>query len=213
MKARASFSIDRRRCLGAGALSLLAARAQAHGAHERNPSTPGAPSAVHGERLNLPDTRLLDHEGRERRLASEVLADRIAVVGFFYTTCGTVCPVLSQLMLQVQTRLGARAGREVTLVSLTVDPLRDTVPRLGEYRRSLGAGEGWVWLTGARPQVEEALRAFGAYSADPAQHPSQLLVGDARGGRWLRLNGFPSVQQVLDAVAQAASARARAGGA
>ncbi len=42
-----------------------------------------------------------------------------------------------------------------------------------------------------------------AYSADPSQHPSQLMVGDARSGRWLRLNGFPSVAQVLDAVARA----------
>ncbi len=206
----------RRLAVGACAMTLLSiatnARSQAQAPH-RPSAKPGANSEVTSlptETLRLPDTALEDHNGRPRRLTSDVLRDGVAVVGFFYTSCGTVCPVLSQLMLQVENELGARAGRDVTLVSLTLDPLRDTVPRLAEYRRSLGARDGWVWLTGARPRVEEALRAFGTYSADPSQHPSQLMVGDARSGRWLRLNGFPSVAQVLDAVARAGRERARA---
>jgi protein SCO1 len=199
---RSSMGMQRRDwCLGAGALALLGATGRVFARDSEAARKPDA--AAFDERLGLPDTKLVDHDGRERRLTSDVLRDRLAIVGFFYTTCGTVCPILSNLMLQVEQKLGSRVGRDVTMVSLSIDPLRDTPPRLTEYRRSLGAGEGWVWLTGARPQVEEALRAFGAYTADPARHPSQLMVGDARSGRWSRLNGFPSVQQVLDVVARA----------
>jgi protein SCO1 len=214
---RAHVRLTQRRywCLTAGAVALVGAagRTFAHQGHAEAQRKQTAAPAASGfsERLSLPDTKLIDHDGRERRLTSDVLRDRLAIVGFFYTTCGTVCPILSQLMLQVERKLGPRAGRDVTLLSLSLDPLRDTPPRLSEYRRSLGAGDDWVWLTGARPQVEEALRAFGAYTADPARHPSQLMVGDARSGRWLRLNGFPSVQQVLDAVARVGTERSRGG--
>ena len=81
------------------------------------------------------------------------VGDRIVVINFAYTTCTTVCPVSSASLAQVQGQLGDRIGRDVGLVTVTVDPLRDTLARLKAYAGSVGAGAGWTWLTGPKPQV------------------------------------------------------------
>ena len=145
----------------------------------------------------LRDVPLLDATGKRVRLAQEVIGNRIALVNFIYTSCTTVCPVSSASFQQLQQKLGARLGKEVVLVSITVDPLRDTPQKLREYAARYEAREGWVWLTGAKPDVDSVLKGFGAYSARFEDHPAMVLVGDARGGPWTRFFGFPSVDELM----------------
>lgn len=161
--------------------------------------------------FNLSDTPLLDQEGRKLKFKSEVLGERIAVIGFVYTTCTTVCPVVSAVMAQVQEKLGARLGRDVALVTVTVDPVRDTPPRMKAYAAKMGAPAGWTWLTGPKPQVDEVLKVFGAYTPNFTEHPALILVGDAKSGKWLRFYGFPTPDQLTAAVNELTAARVKAG--
>jgi protein SCO1/2 len=168
--------------------------ALAHDAHEPQGSAAKAPSTT---KVVLRDAPLLDASGKRVRLPQEVIGKRIAVVNFVYTSCTTVCPVSSASFQQLQKRLGARLGREVVLVSVTVDPLRDTPQKLREYARRYEAREGWVWLTGAKPEVDAVLKGLGAYTPNFEDHPAMVLVGDARGGAWTRFFGFPSVDELM----------------
>ena len=197
----------------AGGLSLVPmAAAHDHHAHPASHGQAGVPPVVpQGARITLADVALLDQDGRSLRLRSDAIGARIVIVNFAYTTCTTVCPVASAVLAQVQGRLGARLGRDVGLVTVSVDPLRDTPARLKAYAERVGAGPGWRWLTGAKPQVDEVLKAFGAYTANFADHPPLTLVGDARSGRWLRFYGFPTPEQLVTAVEQLSSARDKAG--
>jgi protein SCO1/2 len=145
----------------------------------------------------LRDAPLLDATGKRVRLAQDVIGNRIALVNFIYTTCTTVCPVSSASFQQLQQKLGPRLGKEVVLVSVTVDPLRDTPQRLREYAARYEAREGWAWLTGAKPDVDSVLKGLGAYSARFEDHPAMVLIGDARGGPWTRFFGFPSVDELM----------------
>jgi len=129
-----------------------------------------------------------------------VFADRIVVVDFVYTTCSTVCPVLSALFHQVQSQLGDALGDEVVMVSISVDPTRDTPARLKQYAAKFDAGADWTWLTGPRQDVTEVLDAFGAYTPNFEDHPSMVLVGDTRDGTWDRLIGFPAPTTIVDMV-------------
>ena len=148
----------------------------------------------------LRDVPLLDASGRRVRLARDVIGDRIAVVNFIYTTCTTICPVASATFQQLQNRLAAALGKEVVLVTISVDPLRDTPQRLREHAGRWQAGEGWVWLTGAKPDVDSTLKGFGAYTPRFEDHPAMILIGDARAARWTRFFGFPSVEQLLEQI-------------
>jgi protein SCO1 len=167
--------------------------ARAHDAHSHGAAPAGAPGSA---KVVLSDKPLLDQTGRVVRVAHDVIGERIAVVNFIYTTCTTVCPVTSATFAQLQARLGAALGKEVVLVSITVDPVRDTQERLREYSVRYGAREGWTWLTGAKRDVDDVLKGFGAYTPNFEDHPTMVLVGDAAGG-WSRFFGFPSVEQLL----------------
>jgi protein SCO1/2 len=185
--------IGRAFCLSIGL--IVSAAAFAHGpGHEQHAAPAPAPSAA---RVVLRDTPLLDATGKRVQLAKDVIGARIAVVNFIYTSCTTVCPVSSASFQQLQQKLGPRLGKDVVLVSITVDPLRDTPQRLREYAGRYEAREGWVWLTGAKPDVDSVLKGFGAYAARFEDHPAMVLVGDARGGPWTRFFGFPSVDELM----------------
>jgi protein SCO1/2 len=158
--------------------------------------------------LKLADTVLKDQDGRDLRLVSDLMGQRVTVVDFIYTTCTTVCPVLSATMAELQRKLGARVGKDVQLVSITVDPLRDTPARLKAYSAKHEAGSGWRWLTGNKGDVDSVLKTFGAYSTDPESHPAMVMIGDGEGRTWTRLLGFPSVGELQAQVDLALSNRA-----
>ena len=150
--------------------------------------------------IMLPDAVLLTQDGAEVRLKSDVVGGRIVVMDFVYTTCTTVCPVLSATFRQVQNKLGDRLGSEVVMVSISVDPNRDTPARLKKYAERLGAGDSWLWLTGRQQAVTEVLEELGAYTPNFADHPSMVLVGDGSSGQWARFIGFPAAAQIIDKV-------------
>jgi protein SCO1 len=194
--------------VAAGLVQRPAAAQHEHHQHHATPDTAKAPPPQRAT-FNPGDTALVDQDGRKLPFKSQVLGDRIAVLSFAYTSCTTVCPVVSALMAQVQGKLGARQGRDVALVTVTVDPLRDTPARLKAYGAGVGAAAGWTWLTGPKPQVDEVLKVFGAYTADYTQHPALVLVGDAKAGKWLRFYGFPTSEQLLGAVNELSAARTK----
>lgn len=174
------------------------------------PAAPGAAAAG----VTLADEPLLDQDGRAVRLADDVVGDRIVVVDFIFTTCTTVCPILSAKLARLQARLGDRLEREVRLVSVTIDPARDTPVRLKAFAARFGARPGWTWLTGEVAAVERVLKGLGGYSARPSNHAPLVLVGDGRTGRWSRFNGYPDPAVLeahideLTAARRLASARA-----
>lgn len=192
-----------------GGLAILGSgSALAHSEHHAAPAK-AAPESV---RLQLPDTTLLDRDGRSVRLQSDVLQDGIVVMDFVYTSCTTVCPVVSAILSRVQEALGDRVGSEVRLVSLTVDPLRDTPARLKGYAAKHGAGAGWSWLTGTPQAVNEVLKGVGTYTPNFEDHPAVIMVGDARTGQWSRYYGFVSPQVLLTRIDALAAERTAARG-
>lgn len=158
--------------------------------------------------VRFPDVKLLDQNSRERSLRSDVIGDRIVVMDFVYTSCTTVCPVVSAIMGEVQQKLGGRVGREVALVSLTVDPVRDTPARLRDYARSRGAGAGWSWLTGSTTAVNDTLKGLGTWTPNFEDHPVVMMVGDGRSGKWTRFYGFADPAMLVAQVESLIAARA-----
>jgi protein SCO1/2 len=157
--------------------------------------------------VDLKDLELVDQDGNTVRFVSDVIGDRIVVMDFVYTTCTTVCPVLSAVFGQVQDKLGDRLGNEVALVSVTVDPIRDTPKRLKAYAAKHKARDGWIWLTGPKTRVDDVLDGLGAYSPNFEDHPAMVLVGDGRTGQWNRFFGFPNANRLMERVDALAAAR------
>lgn len=187
-------------------LSLLAASVQAHTSehamHEQAEPTRAADAAVY-----FADVPLLDQRGHSINLKEDLVADKLVVMSFVYTSCTTVCPVVSGLMKQVQRQLGDRVGSEVQLVSISVDPLRDTPDRLQQYAQKFNAGKDWHWLTGSPQSIDQTLKGLGAWSADYDAHPPLIMVGDGRSDRWARFYGFTAPETLVAKVDELSSAR------
>jgi protein SCO1/2 len=66
--------------------------------------------------IDIRDRLLINQDGEDVQFATDVIGDNIVVMDFVYTTCTTICPVLSALFTQVQTKLGDSVGDEVRLV-------------------------------------------------------------------------------------------------
>jgi protein SCO1 len=193
--------------LGAAA-PAIAADNHSHHQHHKAQSEPAKPSTV---KVRFDDSVLTDQSGRPLKLKTDVIGDRLVVLDFVYTTCTTVCPVLTALLASVQKELDTPAADDVRLVSITVDPARDTPSRLKEYANKHGAQPGWLWLTGPTGRVNEVLKGFGAYTPNFEDHPPLVLVGDARSGQWTRFYGFADPKAVVAKVRELRELRAARG--
>lgn len=166
---------------------------------------------------SAPQFALLDQEADSVRSAD--LRGTVWVVNFFFTNCTGVCPLVNARMALVRDSLQARGllGRDVRLISISVDPGRDTPPVLREYAEAFGgspSGE-WAFLTGSPPERVRRLiqTGFRVTAVDPgsedgnrpeyqvAHSPRMLLVdreGRIRGSYDGRDAGV--IQTVLDDV-------------
>jgi protein SCO1/2 len=169
-----------------------------HHAHHRNHEK--AKLEVGLAKVTLPDVMLVNQYGKAVDFKKDVVADRISVVTFAYTTCTTVCPVVSVIFSQVYKKLKTLMGTQVELITLTVDPNRDTPARLLAYSKKHRGGKGWTWLSGKKKDVITTLNAFGAYTVNFEDHPAMILVGDASQNRWYRFYGFTSPKLISEKV-------------
>jgi protein SCO1/2 len=184
--------------------------ADPHAHHRAMLSKPVEPARC--TEVDLLDLPLIDQDGSEVKFVSDVIGDRIVVMDVIYTTCTTVCPVISAVFGQMQKRLGDQLGKEVVLVSVSVDPIRDTPQRLKAYAASHKARPGWIWLTGNKRTMDRVLDGLGAYSPNFEDHPAMVLVGDGHSGEWSRFFGFPSPDRLMEQVDNLRAARNVAAG-
>ncbi|MFJ9991737.1 SCO family protein [Pseudomonas putida] len=172
-------------------LALTSHLAFAHAGHDHGDKPEPAPVARQEKAsVRFADVSLLDQNGMPVRLEKDLVGEHLVVMGFIYTSCTTVCPVVSSIMSKVQQQLGGRVGEEIQLVSISVDPQRDDSSRLLGYAKAFQQGPGWSWLTGSPYAISETLKGLGSFSADLTQHPPLILVGDGRTGHWTRYYGF-----------------------
>lgn len=148
-----------------------------------SPPPSSAPQAL-SKYWSLPDFSLTERSGQTVRLAD--FAGKVWVADFFYTTCPGPCPMLSSRLSGVQKSIGSDPG--VRLVSISVDPDKDTPEVLKTYAERFKAGEHWLFLTGQREAIYSLAReGFKLPVAEaPAQgglitHSTRLILVDKTG--------------------------------
>lgn len=105
----------------------------------------------------MPDFHLTDQDGREVSAAD--VTGKVLLVGFIYTSCEDICPVLTAQMRSLQQEL-SRTGLlgEAQLLSISVDPSYDTPERLTAYARQYRADlSSWRFLTGDEQHVRKVV--------------------------------------------------------
>lgn len=176
---------------------------------QQNPSATEDPDSQPFMNVNvhLYDLELVTQDGKRVKFKSDVIGNKLVAMTFIFTTCTTICPIYNAIFSQLQPLLGERLGREVIMVTLTLDPTRDVPGRMKRTAQKFGAQPGWIYLSGEKQNVDQVLKGLGAYFPNFEEHPPMALVGDGKAGTWKRFNGFPSPEQVLAMIDELKAAR------
>ncbi len=154
----------------------------------------GRPGSADSPRLpvygSVPDFSLTGRGGRP--VEGRDLRGKVWIANFIFTHCSETCPLQGSQMARLQADLAGEG--DVRLVSVTVDPKRDTPKVLARYADRLGALPGrWLFLTGGKEAIYRLAREgfrlgvleageVGASPLDEAFPPSRPPGGEARGG-------------------------------
>jgi protein SCO1/2 len=144
----------------------------------------------------VPAVQMTRDDGKIVSLPDEIDDGRPVVLNFVFTSCGSICPVMSAVLSQFAHQLGA--DREhVHLVSISIDPEEDTPARLREYAKKFHAGPEWQHYTGTVAASLAAQRAFKVWRGDKMSHGPTTFVRAAPGTPWLRIDGFVTPGELL----------------
>lgn len=116
---------------------------------------------------------LLALDGSEVRLTD--FEDRNVVVSFTIVNCTQICLTSDLVMDQVAARARAQ-GKDVTLLTLTLDPLQDTPELLAHETRERGLDADRTFLTGTFSNVVSVLASIGIHDRSIEGHPVMFLV-------------------------------------
>jgi protein SCO1/2 len=124
----------------------------------------------------------------------------VVVIDFFFATCQGTCLPMNRNLQKVQDSLGDRLGKDVYLISISVDPAVDTPARLKEYAKKLNARPGWYFLTGEKASVDFALRKLGQYVENKQDHTNIFIIGNERTGLWKKAFGLAKPDELIKVV-------------
>ncbi len=167
--------------IGGAAIVLLLQRAAA-------PAGSGAAAPI----ALAPSFALIDQLGRP--VSDADLRGKVVVADFIYTTCTDICPALTAPMAALRTRLADEGllGDEVMLLSISVDPARDTPEVLHAYSEPFAADPAtWRFLTGDESAIRQVVvkgfmlgvEVMAAASQDAAAHAAGMAhSGDEHTG-------------------------------
>lgn len=153
----------------------------------------------------VPDFELIDQTGAPFRMSD--VEGQVVALTFIYTRCPLpeFCPRALANFAALRDRFKTRMGRDLMLLTITLDPTYDTPERLHEYAMNAGAGgASWRFLTGT-PTAIDGVRAVFGVEAWPEEgvltHDVVTVLIDRKGRFAARFAGpRQSIRRVGDAI-------------
>jgi protein SCO1/2 len=189
---------------GAALLTLTASGGFASDPASGSAAEPGPVTSI--REYAVPTVRLVREDGKDVSLPDEMNDGRPVVLNFIFTTCTSICPMMSSVLAQFERRLGPEADK-VHVMSISIDPEQDTPARLLEYARRFHAGPQWQHYTGTLAASLSVQRAFDVDRGGKMMHPVLTLMRAAPGKPWLRIEGFATPDDLVRGYREVLAAR------
>lgn len=139
----------------------------------------------------IPDVPLLNQNGEKVNLQEFLKDSEPYALNFIFTTCTTICPILTVSFSHMQRVLGDEAD-ELQIISVTIDPEYDSPAVMNAYAEKVGATKNWTFLTGDYEAIVAVEKAFGAYSSDKMDHKPSYFFKIESSSDWVRVDGLTS---------------------
>jgi protein SCO1/2 len=144
----------------------------------------------------IPDVSLTSEEGVTMSVRDVLNSDKPVMLNFIFTTCTTICPVLSASFSQVQDAMGSEV-EDISMISISIDPEYDTVEKLSAYAQRFEAGKQWQFLTGQLDDVIAVERAFDIFRGSKMNHEPVTLIRVSKDQSWLRIDGLANAGDIV----------------
>lgn len=142
----------------------------------------------------IPAVTLVREDGVKIDLTKELQDPRPTYLNFIFTSCTTVCPVMSQIFSALQDKL-AKERDKVRMMSVSIDPEHDTPVRLSAYAQAFDAVPSqWRFYTGTHEASLAVQKAFGVLGPDKMNHPVATFFRAAPDQAWVRIDGFAGAE-------------------
>jgi protein SCO1/2 len=153
----------------------------------------------------LVDIVLHTHNGPTRM--SKLIGDKGIIVQLFYTRCTGVCPGTTAMLKTVAKQLGPRIGKDIVILSLSLDADRDGLSDIKRYAALHRLPKGWYAATCLKGDLALLLKQL-RLTVTPSKgrdgtikHASQLVYGSNVSGRWRMINAeLPKPELIRDMV-------------
>jgi protein SCO1/2 len=153
----------------------------------------------------LVDIALQTHHGPTRM--SKLIADKGIIVQLFYTRCTGVCPGTTAMLKTVAHQLGQRIGKDIVILSLSLDADRDGLSDIKRYAAMHRLPKGWYAATCSKGDLALLLKQL-RLAVTPSKgrdgtikHASQLVYGSNVSGRWRMINAeLPKPELIRDMI-------------
>lgn len=179
---------------------MVLRRVKAESGVEVNPSAtvePSVPSPANPNKMVIPDVNVLDQHGNALHFYTDLIKNKTVAINFIFTNCTTICPPLAATFARLQKELGDNVGKDVHLISISVDPLTDTPERLKAWGARFKAGPGWTLLTGEKEEMDKLLNALGTAVSKREDHTPMMIIGNDTKGVWTRTYGLAPINQIV----------------
>jgi protein SCO1 len=159
----------------------------------------------------IPDARVFNQSGEHVHLYSDLIKGKVVLLSFFYTDCTYICNLQGEDFSKLQDELGARLGKEVFLISISMNPAGDTPQKLGSWAKAFGIKPGWTLVSGNTPEINKMIEDFTGNRPGPKEiHSSVVFLGNDRTGEWAAtdgLGGTKGLVKLLDRLARNTAAK------
>ncbi len=151
------------------------------------------------QKYRIPKLTLLDKMGIKTPTSELFNKDKTQMVNFIFTTCNTICPVLSGTFSQLDKDI-VKLDKDIELISITIDPEFDTPKVLKDYGKKFKSSDKWKFFTGSREDIVTLQTAFNAYRGSKMNHEPITLLRKANTEKWTRIDGFASAKDLINEI-------------
>ena len=145
----------------------------------------------------IPNLPVVTQDGKTVRFYDDLVKGKIVIISFIYTRCTDICPLTTARLAQLEEKLGDVVGRDIFILSMSVDPENDTPQRLKEYSQAFQTGPGWTFVTGKLDEIRAINFKFGERSQKLNEHRNEIILGNDTTGEWQRDSAFGDLNRLV----------------
>ena len=138
---------------------------------------------------DLSDIKITSSNGDKTTLLKELDTDTPIILNFIFTTCTSICPIMSGTFAAVNKKLSNSA---VKMISISIDPEFDTPKTLRAYAKKFNANKKWHFYTGSTENIINIQKSFADYRGNKMNHSPSTFIRTSKNAKWIKVVGFIS---------------------